>query len=65
MSTDGKKIEVSKTHAYPKKDQYIPETSQKARLQSGSKKHKTGTKRVSAQKRKMSERKRLTWLKWK
>uniref|UniRef100_A0A8C3YP95 Developmental pluripotency associated 2 n=1 Tax=Catagonus wagneri TaxID=51154 RepID=A0A8C3YP95_9CETA len=59
LSTDGQKIEVYlrlQTHAYPEKDQFVPETSWEAKLQSGSRKHEMVTKRLSIQKRKKSER---------
>ncbi|TKC43884.1 hypothetical protein EI555_015355, partial [Monodon monoceros] len=58
LSTDGQKIEVYlrlQKHAYPEKDQYIPESSREARLQSCPGKHKMVTKTASVQKRKMSE----------
>ncbi|KAI4548291.1 hypothetical protein MG293_000621 [Ovis ammon polii] len=58
LSTDGQKIEVYRRlqeHAYPEKDQYIPKSSQEARMHSCSRKHSMVTKRGSVQKRKMSE----------
>nr|XP_030692696.1 developmental pluripotency-associated protein 2 [Globicephala melas] len=63
LSTDGQKIEVYlrlQKHAYPEKDQYIPESSREARLQSCPGKHKTVTKTASVQKRKMSENEERT-----
>ncbi|KAL2805124.1 developmental pluripotency-associated protein 2, partial [Daubentonia madagascariensis] len=60
LSTDGKKIEVFlrlQKHAYPEQKHDIPETSKQARLQSCSRKHKTGTKRARLQERcKMKEK---------
>ncbi|XP_057581631.1 developmental pluripotency-associated protein 2-like [Hippopotamus amphibius kiboko] len=59
LSTDGQKIDVYlrlQKHAYPEKDQYIPESSQEARLQSCSRKRKG----ASVRKRKMSESKEKT-----
>ncbi|XP_054935973.1 developmental pluripotency-associated protein 2-like [Physeter macrocephalus] len=58
LSTDGQKIEVYlrlQKHAYPEKDQYIPESSREARSQSCPGKHKMVTRRASVKKRKMSE----------
>ncbi|XP_032322029.1 developmental pluripotency-associated protein 2 isoform X1 [Camelus ferus] len=59
LSTDGKKVEVYlrlQKHAYPGKNQYVPQSSQEARLQSCSRKHKMVTKRASTGKSKRSER---------
>ncbi|XP_057590937.1 developmental pluripotency-associated protein 2-like [Hippopotamus amphibius kiboko] len=59
LHTDGQKIEVYlrlQKHAYPEKDQYIPESSWEARLQSCSKKHKG----ANIRKRKMIESKEKT-----
>nr|XP_058906237.1 developmental pluripotency-associated protein 2-like [Kogia breviceps] len=63
LSTDGQKVEVYlrlQKHAYPEKDQYIPESSWEARLQSCPGKHKMVTKRASVQKRKVSEKEERT-----
>ncbi|TKC50986.1 hypothetical protein EI555_003130, partial [Monodon monoceros] len=64
--TAGQKIGVYlrlQKHAYPEKDQYIPQSSQESRLQSRSRKREMVTNRTSVRKSRMREsRKGLLWL---